>query len=200
MKAAFSQLQLPIRSVKCLGAIPIKGAGDKPFILYRMQVHVMQDKGGTPEMKRGWVVARKFALFNNLRLALKAVPTQGLKTTAPFPKDGRKFRKGGTETKAAVMERCPLLEAWLNETLSLFRNQPMVTEFLKNDGSDVRTRATTPFHLIPLDSKECFSEVACDCRSTRQTLRPHGRCSLRPVMLASRRTPWSLGDASWSDC
>jgi|EP01046_Picozoa_sp_COSAG06_P037897 hypothetical protein len=75
-------------------------------------------------------------MFKSLRLALRSIPGQSKKITAPFPKDTRRLKKG-TENQATAMERCALLEAWVNEAVVHFRNQPMVSEFLKNDGSDV---------------------------------------------------------------
>ena len=56
------------------------------------------------------VVARKFALFKSLRLALKAVPGQAKAITAPFPKDGRRLKKASTESnKVNNVEICILM-------------------------------------------------------------------------------------------
>ena len=143
MKAAFAQTQLPITGVRSFGAVPVVGADDKRYIVYRMLVLVATDKGGTPEMKRPWVVARKFGLFKNLRLALKAVPGQARAITAPFPKDGRRLKKDSIESEATAMERCGVLEAWVNEAVSKFRNHVLITEFLQNDGSDVAAADVT---------------------------------------------------------
>jgi len=67
MKAAFAQTQLPIKGCKCLGAVPVHGDSDKPYIVYRMLVSVVQDKGGTPEMRRPWYVRSAF-FFSDLPL------------------------------------------------------------------------------------------------------------------------------------
>lgn len=83
------------------------------------------------------VVARKFALFKSLRLALKAVPGQAKAMTVPFPKDARRLKKASMETQATATERCGVLETWMNEAIVNFRAHPLITDFLKNDGSDV---------------------------------------------------------------
>ena len=83
------------------------------------------------------VVARKFVLFKNLRLALRAVPGQAKAIKSPFPKEGRRLMKASAESEATAMERCGVLETWMNEVISKFRNHPLIIDFLKNDGSDV---------------------------------------------------------------
>ena len=128
LHASYAQAQLPIKECKCLSVAKIVGDNDKTYSKYRMEVHVIPEAGASAEQLKPWLVARQLAEFRRLKTALRSIP--GKKKSpikASFP--GR----FASEDLACGRQ----LEVWLNEALHHFRGQTILTEFLRNDGSDV---------------------------------------------------------------